>query len=141
MSCLTEQIIAEARSWVGVRYRHRGRSRRRGVDCVGLILEVGRAVDAAVPEGRFFTKDEYAQPYDRLKDYFDIKPRRDAVPGDLLVFQYGYFGTHFGIAVDVRDRLGFIHVDNKVGRVVQNALAGSWCKRFSRCYAFREKSA
>ena len=36
-------IVAEARRWIGVRWRHQGRSRS-GVDCIGLCL---CAVEAA----------------------------------------------------------------------------------------------
>jgi len=98
------------------------------------------AVGLEGPPERMFSKEDYEKPYDRLKEYFDIKTRSSAMPGDLLVFQYGDFGTHFGIATNVRGRLGFVHVDNNLGRVVENALDGSWLNRFARCYSFREKS-
>ena len=32
-------FIAEARTWIGVPFRHQGRSRH-GVDCIGLVLQV-----------------------------------------------------------------------------------------------------
>lgn len=38
----SQQLIDEARSWVGVPYRHQGRSRRTGVDCIGLIVAVAQ---------------------------------------------------------------------------------------------------
>lgn len=39
------QITDEARSWVGTPYRHQARLKRVGVDCVGLILGVGIALE------------------------------------------------------------------------------------------------
>lgn len=39
MMVTTRQVVDEARLWVGVPYRHQGRSRS-GVDCVGLIIVV-----------------------------------------------------------------------------------------------------
>lgn len=38
-----QDIITEARTWIGVPFRHQGRSRH-GVDCIGLVLEVRRAL-------------------------------------------------------------------------------------------------
>lgn len=35
------EIVAEARSWIGVPYRVRGRSRQ-GIDCLGLLVMIGR---------------------------------------------------------------------------------------------------
>ena len=35
------EIVDAARNWVGVPYRHQGRTRN-GIDCVGLLLEGGR---------------------------------------------------------------------------------------------------
>jgi cell wall-associated NlpC family hydrolase len=36
-------IIAAARSWLGVPWRHQGRTRQ-GVDCAGLVVLVGRGL-------------------------------------------------------------------------------------------------
>ena len=35
------EIVEYARSWIGVRYRHQGRTRRHGLDCAGLLARVG----------------------------------------------------------------------------------------------------
>ena len=37
------EVLAEARSWLGVPYLHQGRSRL-GVDCVGLLIMVARGI-------------------------------------------------------------------------------------------------
>lgn len=39
------EIVAEARSWIGTPYRHQGRTKGARVDCVGLILGVGKTLD------------------------------------------------------------------------------------------------
>ena len=36
-----DAIIAAARAWLGVPWRHQGRTRQ-GVDCAGLVVLVGR---------------------------------------------------------------------------------------------------
>lgn len=37
-------VIAEARRWIGTPYQHQGRLHGVGVDCGGLIIEVGNAL-------------------------------------------------------------------------------------------------
>ncbi len=39
-----EEIITEARSWLETPFHHQGRVRGVGVDCIGLIVEVARAL-------------------------------------------------------------------------------------------------
>ena len=48
-------IVAAARSWLGVPWRHQGRARQ-GIDCAGLVVLVGRGLgltdyDTAAYEG------------------------------------------------------------------------------------------
>jgi branched-chain amino acid transport system ATP-binding protein len=39
-----EALVAEARCWLGTPFRHQGRIRGQGVDCIGLVLEPARAL-------------------------------------------------------------------------------------------------
>lgn len=40
-----DQVIRQARSLIGVEYRHMGRGGKGGLDCVGLGIVVGQALD------------------------------------------------------------------------------------------------
>jgi cell wall-associated NlpC family hydrolase len=39
---LAERIVAEAETWLNTPFRHQGRLKGQGVDCVGFISEVAR---------------------------------------------------------------------------------------------------
>jgi cell wall-associated NlpC family hydrolase len=41
MPVVLNVIVSAARSWLGVPWRHQGRTRQ-GVDCAGLVVLVGR---------------------------------------------------------------------------------------------------
>ena len=43
-------IIAEARSWIGMPYRHQGSLKGIGCDCLGLVRGVWRALYGPEPE-------------------------------------------------------------------------------------------
>lgn len=44
------QVAAEARAWIGTPFSHQGRSREAGVDCVGLVIAVARALGLVLPD-------------------------------------------------------------------------------------------
>lgn len=44
------EVIAEARGWIGTPYRHQGRRKGVGCDCLGLLIGVWRAVYGQEPE-------------------------------------------------------------------------------------------
>src|SRR3954449_10860627 len=43
-------VVAEARSWIGTRYRHQGSLKGVGCDCLGLVRGVWRACIGEEPE-------------------------------------------------------------------------------------------
>lgn len=45
-----DAIVAEARSWIGTPYRHQASKRHVGVDCIGLVRGVWRALVGDEPE-------------------------------------------------------------------------------------------
>ncbi|HVT35708.1 MAG TPA: NlpC/P60 family protein [Nevskiaceae bacterium] len=44
------QIIAAARGWLGTPFRHQGRVRGVGVDCLGLVIGVARELALVAPD-------------------------------------------------------------------------------------------
>src|SRR3546814_19942137 len=62
-------IVAEARAWLGVPFRHQGRAWH-GVDCIGLAIEVGRSVGFLPPDYEY--------------SVYTRTPQRDAMQTELL---------------------------------------------------------
>ena len=111
-----EQIVCEARTLIGVPFHHRGRNER-GVDCVGLILAVGRRVQNT---GLPFEFIEYPdQPrsafcYRRIRDFTKRITDREAGPGDIVLMHFEGQSTHFGI---LADNGKIIHASTSTGDV------------------------
>ncbi len=61
-------VVAEARSWIGTRFRPKGRSRL-GVDCVGLLVMVGRAFGVPHEDEQHYT--DWPDPERRMLALFD----------------------------------------------------------------------
>jgi len=92
------EIVAAARGWIGVPWRHQGRSRA-GVDCVGLIVVVCQGLGLSDYDSTVYGRDPDPT---RFLGHFAaggamrINPL-DAQDGDLLVFRQSAFPCHAGI--------------------------------------------
>lgn len=107
---IRSDIITEARSWLGVRFKKGGRDRT-GVDCIGLLVAVGRKFGFDIedtieysfnPEPAKFQSLVYSQTVERKLDALDA--------GMILLFRQSIFPMHTGILA--RDRYGRFTVIN-----------------------------
>jgi cell wall-associated NlpC family hydrolase len=110
-----EQIVAQARTWLGTKYHHQGRLKKGaghkgGADCVGLVLGVadelgirdyrGEALlssyDVAnysiLPKGQWMLK--------LVTDHIKRIPLKEADIGDVLIMRFTDDPQHLGIMSD-----------------------------------------
>jgi len=120
-------VVAEARSWIGTRWIHQGRDRN-GIDCIGLVVVVRRALgigdyDVAgyprVPDGTFLS--HFVRAGGVRVPILEIRP------ADLLLFRVARAPCHVGI-VTARDgdviRMTHAHLPRH--RVVEELVAHGW---------------
>jgi len=105
--------IAEARSYVGVKWRHRGRSRF-GVDCAGLVVAALRAGGVTIRDRIDYGRNPWKDGLEReFRDHFgDPIPFDDAVPGDVVIMCWDSRQrepAHAGILSDGKYGLQIIH--------------------------------
>ena len=91
-----EAFVAAARSYVGVPWRHLGRSRT-GLDCIGLVLLAAREVGVELPDPAPYAREPQGT---RLLEGILAHAERvsEILPGDVLLFRMGLYGGHVGIA-------------------------------------------
>lgn len=123
-----EDILAEARSWIGTPYRQQQCVKGMGVDCAQLILGVFSALGyfpMPGPEMRQYgLLPEPGRLRLELARKFQEVPKDGAQPGDVLLM-WCVRGTpqHLGILSGYNGR-GIIHATNSAGinRVVETSL-------------------
>src|SRR5262245_4461171 len=77
------KIVEEARTWKGTRFQHQGRIKGVGVDCVGFIAEVAKAVGIDVKIPRDYRPHEDGLiMLALLRDHLDLVETPQA--GDVL---------------------------------------------------------
>lgn len=150
------QLVAEARSWVGVPIFHHGRSREGGVDCLGLILGVAEGTaypyPIAIPDyGRLPNSHHLITAMDahllRLDwprartdagDCGDVAATADELgDGDVIGLSWGKrdHPMHLAIAATFDGRRTIVHASPNDRRVLEVTFGGVWADR--ACMAWR----
>ena len=140
MSDLRDEILAEARAWIGTPYRHQASLRGAGCDCLGLVRGVWRAVVGAESETPpCYTPDWAERGGAELLHAAASRALRavavvDAQPGDVLLFRMRD-GAPMKHAAILSAPHHIIHA--YWGRaVVESALVPFWRARIAAAFAF-----
>lgn len=141
-----KQIVAHARSMVGMPWRHQARGGGR-TDCAGLVLIIAREqgfIDWDIPTDY----ERVARPEAMInicRKYLVEVPFSEMQPGDMAVLRYPAT-NHIGIVGDypVPSFVSLIHAQASEPRqVVENRLDADWLKtvgaRLIGCFRFPEK--
>jgi peptidoglycan DL-endopeptidase LytE len=113
---LRDQLVIAGLDFLGVPYRWRGMSERRGVDCSGLVKSL-------------FDKFQIELPHSAREQFKlgEKVARAELAVGDLVFFSTrGKIPTHVGIYIgDNR----FIHAAHTAGHVIVSSLSQRWYQK------------
>jgi len=128
-----QDVIDEARSWVGTPFRHQGRVKGLGVDCIGVIAMVGKALGLTD-----YDKTDYGrQPYKGLLKK-GIEPHLEQVqeihPGYILLMKFADEPQHVAIYTENNT---IIHSYQKVNKCTEHRFANSWKNMVVGIYRFK----
>jgi len=133
-----EDILTEARRWVGTPFHHQGRALGVGVDCAGVVAGIAHNLGisdfdrldyAPIPNKRELEQvlDEHLMALS-LPD-----PRRVDEPAAVLLMQFAAEPQHVAI---LTERDSIIHAYSRVGRCVEHRFAPVWRGRVIKAYRF-----
>jgi cell wall-associated NlpC family hydrolase len=137
-----QDIVDEARRWIGTRWQHQGALRGVGVDCIGLLIGVAYAlgIDDAREQRRAFEFRGYGRMPDpelllrAASEYLD--PADGPELGGIALMRFTGSPTHFAI-VSCLEPLTIIHAYAQARKVVENSMDAVWRSRVVRWYRFR----
>lgn len=144
------EIVAEARSWVGTPYIHQQRLKGAGVDCVGLILGVGRALDLIDPAldaqfwarfGGYTRTPNPAKMRQGVELYLDsLNLPRTAAPPDGAVGWFEWredLPMHLAVMATFEGRRTMIHSYKGAARCVEHGFDAVWAGRVNSWWTYR----
>ena len=137
MAVTAQQVIDEARKWLGIKYANQGRTER-GLDCGGLLLVVGRALGLTELEHLGYAASPDGETFQRLLDEncIPVKPYNKPRIGDLLAHDYKSGIQHTSLVTALEPRLTVIHAKKPAG-VVEQYLHGYELRGWVQTYRIK----
>lgn len=138
-----QDIVDEARGWLGTPYVHQASVKGAGTDCLGLLRGVWRSVIGHEPEAVPTYSMDWSEPQGEERMWAAAqrnlveRPRSFLAPGCVLLFRMRDAGVakHLGIVSEAGAVPRFIHAYSGHG-VVENALSDPWRRRVAACFEF-----
>ena len=130
-------IVEAARGYLGVPWRHQGRSRR-GLDCAGLVVMVARDLGLSDYDTTSYRRHARGQAFvEHFRENMDPAPVSGMRPGDVLVFADGTYPCHGAIVSERHGRTFIVHAHATRRQIVEEAYAGEWPEKVKFCFRFR----
>lgn len=136
-----EEIVAEARTWLGTPWVHQHCLKGVAVDCAQMVMDVGRACQV-LPAG--LVLNDYGRDPDgtilhMCDTHLDPVPRGGMQAGDVVVIRVLHQPQHVGIVANhVHGGLSIIHASGTGQKaVVETRLAFMRGFQFVAAYSFR----
>lgn len=139
---MRQDVVAEARGWIGTPYQHQASLKQVGCDCLGLVTGIWRALYGPLPEivppyaadwAEAGQKEVLAEAAMR-----HLVPAQDDLirPGDVLLFRWRMYvpAKHLAIATDP----GFMVHAHDGAVVTEVPLGPFWRRKIAYRFSFPE---
>lgn len=125
-----QAVVDGARKYLGVRFRHQGRTGS-FCDCAGLLVLTGKNLEIDVIDitayGRMPDSNQLVEILEQQLEPIEIDEAR---PGDIYLMHFGGPPQHMAIKTDI----GIIHSYALARKVVEHDLNDSWRSRIHAAY-------
>ena len=137
-------VVGEARAWLGTPYHHQASVLGAGADCLGLVRGIWRVVIGPEPEVPPAYTADWAEATGAerlmlaaLRHMVQI-PRRQALPGDMLLFRMLERGPakHAAILTDGTIEGGTVIHAYSGHAVCETRLTEAWTRRLAAAFRF-----
>lgn len=136
-----ETVVAEARGWLGVPWRHQGRSRS-GIDCVGLVVCVAHALHLSDYDSTGYSRRAQGQGFvEHFRSNMDGVAIPVAQPGDVLVFADQAYPCHCGFLTERLGHPHLLHAHATRRQVIEEPYAGEWPAKIKFAFRFRQSGS
>lgn len=129
-----QDVVNEARTWIGTPFHHQARLKGHGVDCIGLVVGVAGALGLQHAD---------RSDYSRLPDGITLAAELNAQmfkvekmqAGDVLLFAMPKLPRHVAIC-STNGRM--VHATSLVDKCVEVTIDKTWLRALRGVYRFKE---
>lgn len=135
---LRDNVIAEARTWIGTKFQHQAHLKGVGCDCIGLVWKAGEAAGAFSPDPvevqKYLNYGRNPNPRimrQALLEFFEPINGTDAEIADIAWIKWRE-DLPMHLALLAEDRTGrrtILHAIQDVGKVVEHGFTQEWIDR------------
>jgi cell wall-associated NlpC family hydrolase len=131
---VTHSAVELARQYVGVPFRHQGRDPAIGLDCVGLLVVVFRALGHDVRDLAAYARDPHHGLLEQMLVANGGVRVTDPQPGDIALIAFHGVVRHAALVGDHADGLSLIHTYTGNRCVIEHRLDAKWRRRIVHVY-------
>ena len=130
-----EQVVLEARTWLGTPFHHQGRLKNVGVDCIGIIICVANDLKLSDFKTTSYTRQPNGDMLRALlaQELIEI-PIEEIQPADIALFRFENEPQHVGFITDI----GLLHSYMQVKKCIETSLDEIWKSRMVSAFKFKE---
>lgn len=121
MTTTRDQIVEQARRYLGTRWRHMGRSEI-GLDCVGLAVRVANDLGLETPREVSYARHPDGTLLPRFREHLEEIQLAEAQDGDLVVFSQVSHPCHCGLLSTRHGARHVIHAHAGRRKVLEEPL-------------------
>ena len=139
---LRQQIVEEARSWIGTPFKHQGRKKGVGVDCIGLVYEIAKKFNLADTDMRLAQQRGYSSykvvpargmMRNMCNDYLEKIRIAEAEAGDLFLIMFTRLEGHIAIYTGENT---IIHALSSAKKCTEHSINGSVRKSITGAWRY-----
>jgi NlpC/P60 family putative phage cell wall peptidase len=144
---IANDIVTQARTWLGTPFHHQARLKGKGCDCLGLVVGVVDELGledangmklAAHDEITYSRQPDGAYLTEKLTGLLAEIPASEARAGDLALFKVRENPQHLAILTDYEGTLGMIHCFAPARKVVEHRLDDDWKSRMIKAFRWQQ---
>lgn len=132
-----DRFVQACRGMLGVKFRHRGRNPRVGLDCAGLVIVGLRQIGLDPIDIKAYGREPHN---DGLRQVTEANlgqpiPLEMARPGDVVLIRFDIYPHHLAVVGDYAlGGLSLIHAYGDIGKVVEHRFDDVWRSRVCGVY-------
>jgi NlpC/P60 family putative phage cell wall peptidase len=136
------QIVKIARQWLNTPFKHQGRVKHVGCDCLGLVAGVLKELNlklngneiAAIDNTNYSALPDGVLLQQALEQYLERSEQGRIEAGNILLMRFHRQPQHLAIVTPYENGLGIIHSYAQAGKVVEHRLDELWQSRIVAAY-------